>query len=596
MRQKRLATSGALFLATVLVSSLALVGCSSSSGSSTSTTGQSGSPTTGSLGADPANQSAGDPSQGGYTPTGTLLADDGFRPQANGFGTQNYGDVLSDNSTPVNLTATQMQKFFGTGVCVDPTASTCTLNPEAQAWMDKTNTSMAGGHCFGFSVAAQLFWTGTTKPSDFGGSTTPSLTIPGNTALQQDIAYTWAFQTLDSVNSSVIKGTPVDIVNKLKSVLQPNPTETYTVAIFKRDGTGGHAVTPYAIEDAGGGINNILIYDNNYPGITRKITVDTNANTWQYNAAINPSSPSELYEGDATTMSMSLYPTTPGLASQPNPFGGKAASAASGSTSAVRTGSAANTATLTDATTSAAMDQIWLSGSDTGHGHLVITDDQGHRLGIVNGTLVNEIPGAQVEEQFQDKDWQVAEEPNYYVPDGTKFTVSLDGTNLKKADQESVGVIGPSFDMAVDNINLQPGEKDTLDIGADATHWTYTASTVQSPEISLGVSDDTADYTFDVKGDSVPAGGTTTVDLPGEGGSLTLGTAASAGKGNFTIAMERDDADTGQVSKFSHSGISLAGGDMAELQFGQWTPGGSIPLVITQNGAQHTESLSDAAA
>ena len=150
---------------------------------------------------------------------------------------------------------------------------------------------MAGGHCYGFSVAAQLFWTGTAKPSDFGGSTTPTLSIPGNAPLQQELAYAWAFQDLSSVNNAVIKGTPVDIINKLKAVLQPNPTETYTVAIFKSDGTGGHAVTPYAIEDAGGGIDNILIYDNKYPGITRKITVDTNANTWEYNAAVNPSSP-----------------------------------------------------------------------------------------------------------------------------------------------------------------------------------------------------------------------------------------------------------------------------------------------------------------
>lgn len=595
MREKKLTTSAGLFLATLLVSSLVLVGCSSSSGSSTATTNSPSSPKTGSLGDDPANQPAGDPSQGAYTPTGTLIADDGFRPAANGFGTPNYGDTLADNSTPMNLTPAQVQTYFGNGVCVDATAATCTLNPEAQAWMDKTNASMAGGHCYGFSVAAQLFWTGTAKPSDFGGSTTPTLTIPGNAPLQQELAYAWAFQDLSSVNNAVIKGTPVDIINKLKAVLQPNPTETYTVAIFKSDGTGGHAVTPYAIEDAGGGIDNILIYDNNYPGITRKITVDTNANTWEYNAAVNPSSPSELYQGDANTMSLSLYPTTPGLGTQPNPFSGTAASGATGSTSAVQSGTAANSATLTDVSTSAAMDEIWLDGSDTGHGHLIITDDQGHQLGIVNGKLVNNIPGAQVEENFADEDWQVAEEPNYYVPDGTKFTVSLDGTDLKQADMESVGVIGPSFDLEVDNINLQPKEKDTLDIGADATHWTYSASSVQSPEISLGVSDDSADYTFDVKGDSVPAHGTTSIDLPGEGGTLTLGTAASASKSNFTMAMERDDDSSGQVSKFSHSGISLAGGDMAELQFGQWTDGEPIPLVITQGGIQHTESLSDGA-
>ena len=62
------------------------------------------------------------------------------------------------------------------------------------------------------------------------------------------------------------------------------------------------------------------------------------------------------------------------------------------------------------------MDEIWLDGSDTGHGHLIITDDQGHQLGIVNGKLVNDIPAAQVEENFAARTRQVAEEPNYRCP------------------------------------------------------------------------------------------------------------------------------------------------------------------------------------
>lgn len=124
---------------------------------------------------------------------------------------------------------------------------------------------------------------------------------------------------------------------------------------------------------------------------------------------------------------------------------------------------------------------------------------------------------------------------------------------------------------------------------------TYSTPSVQSPDISLGASDDFADYIFDVKGDSVPAHWTTSIDLPGEGGSPTLG-AANSTHGNYALAMERDDDSSGQVSNFSHRGISLAGGDIAELQFGQWAAGGSIPLVITQSGVQDTESLSDGAA
>ena len=86
------------------------------------------------------------------------VADAGFRPPANGFPFQNYGAVLSDGGTPTNLTADDVQMMFGDGVCADAKLRRCDLIPEAQAWLDSTNQAMAGGHCFGFSVVAELLW------------------------------------------------------------------------------------------------------------------------------------------------------------------------------------------------------------------------------------------------------------------------------------------------------------------------------------------------------------------------------------------------------------------------------------------------------
>ena len=48
------------------------------------------------------------------------------------------------------------------------------------------------------------------------------------------------------------------------------------------------------------------------------------------------------------------------------------------------------------------------------------------------------------------------------------------------------------------------------------------------------------------------------------------------------------------VQVFSHDAIPLAGGDTAQLQFGNWTnTSQGIPLVITQNGQQSTQTLPD---
>ena len=76
---------------------------------------------------------------------------------------------------PINLTAADVQKMFGDGVCADAQLRRCDLIPEAQAWLNDTNEAMAGGHCYGFSVLAELLWLGQVNASNFGAAKTPAL-------------------------------------------------------------------------------------------------------------------------------------------------------------------------------------------------------------------------------------------------------------------------------------------------------------------------------------------------------------------------------------------------------------------------------------
>src|SRR5437660_1334619 len=82
--------------------------------------------------------------------------------------------------------------------------------------------------------------------------------------------------------------------------------EVYSLGFYK-DTTKqiGHAVTPYAVEDKGGGKFAVLIYDNNHPGIPRAISFDRNADSWSYDAARNPNDPTWHFAGDAQTLTMS---------------------------------------------------------------------------------------------------------------------------------------------------------------------------------------------------------------------------------------------------------------------------------------------------
>ena len=301
------------------------------------------------------------------------VADSGFRPPADGLPFQNYGVELADGAIPVNLTAADVQKMFGDGVCADARLRRCDLIPEAQAWLNDTNKAMSGGHCYGFSVLAELLWQGQVNVSNFGAAKTPALEVDTNQALQRQIAYDWALQTLESVQAKRVTGTPDQILSKLEKVLKPHPSQTYTVTIWKRDGSGGHAVTPFEVVNKGGGTFQVLIYDNNWPDQTRAISFDTKSDTWTYDAASNPDQPESVYEGDAQTKTISLSPTSPGLGTQPCPF--CAAEPTKG------------TAKAGDNT-----EEISLSGSTTEHATLIVTDEAGRRLGYINGKLVTRSP------------------------------------------------------------------------------------------------------------------------------------------------------------------------------------------------------------
>jgi hypothetical protein len=507
-------------------------------------------------------------------PVGTV-ADTGFRPSQNGFAFQNYGDLLSNGSPPINLTAADVQEMFGDSVCADAQLRRCDLIPEAQAWLDETNQSMAGGHCFGFSVLAELLWLGQTNASTYGAPQPAGLQVLNNQALQRQLAYDWAVQLLQSVQADRINGTPNQILTKLTELLKPHPAQTYTVVFWKKDFTGGHAVTPYEVVNEGGGMFKVLIYDNNWPDQTRAIVFDTNTDTWTYDAAANPDQPESVYTGDAETKTISLYPTSPGLGTQPCPFCAKQPAKASGQ--------AGNN-----------MEEITLLGSDTNHANLVVTDDAGHRLGYVNGTLVNEIPGAHVDEVISNQDWANNITPDFFVPADNTYTIKIDATGLSSPDTESLAITGPSYDVSIKKIPVNPGSSDTLVVEPDGTHISYTGSSTQSPAITLGVSDTQADYSFDISGVADQPGSTINLGLPPEGGSLALQYVGAAPASSVSVKMTRSTEQGVQV--FNHSGIPLTGTNKDQLQFGNWTsPSQGIPLIVTRNGEQSTQTLANQA-
>jgi hypothetical protein len=521
-----------------------------------------------------------------------IVADTGFRPDTNGFSFSNYGNgALSDGSIPTNLTVRDMRAMFGDVVCADTKAGLCDLIPEAQAWLTSTNAKMAGGHCFGFSVAAELLWLRQLKSNHLGAATTTALAIPRNQALQRLIAYDWSLQLLQSVRSHAVSGSPNHILESLEAALKPKPAETYTIVFFKSNGSGGHAVTPYAVENLGHGRFGVLIYDNNWPKTTRTIDFNTESDTWSYDASTQPNQLSALYKGDADTKSIYLFPTSPGIGTQPCPFCDKVPQTAATAAASEYPSSVTSSGALPGGSPTAT-EEIYALGSTNRPANVMVTDGAGQRLGYVDGKLVDEIPGANVDPVIAGgRDWREQVAPDFFVPANATYTITVDGNGLTRADTETLGVIGPDSDASVGGIAIAPGDRDSLVVQPDVSRLLYrTSRAAGNVAVDVGVSDEQADYAFDIGGVSVSSGSTFLVDLPREAGTLTLEQVGSSPVSNAVFHLQRDGAQG--VQTFRNDAIPFGGGDTAQFQFGGWTgPSGEMPLNMTHLGHETTRTL-----
>jgi hypothetical protein len=404
-----------------------------------------------------------------YVPTGRIVADSGFRPQVDGFDFENYGN----DAGPLNMTPANVDDLFGDQVCEIGSGSSCVLTPSARHWMDQVNLSMADGHCMGFSVSALRFFSKNLSPGDFGARRTVDLPVQGNDRLQSLIAEDFAYQDLPSVTGRAIQGTPRSVLNALIGALNAHK-ETYTLAIIKADGSGGHAVTPVAVEDRGHGRAAIIAYDNNFPGILRAIDVDTHRNTWHYVGGVDPSDTSEIYDGDAATKSMLLLPTSPGEKTQPCPFCAARNSAGPGSEPSV--------------VDKLHYVEVAITSNQHQHPHLVFQDDQGRRTGYVNGRLFNQIPGIAVVQNYSVQNWNSAPEPTYHLPLGhPAYRVTVDGSGLRKPISTQLQVNGAGIVFYVRDIRIAPGQQDTMLLPARDLGISYASRSTFPGSPTIGV-------------------------------------------------------------------------------------------------------------
>lgn len=504
---------------------------------------------------------------------GTIVSDLGFRPQTDGFNFENYG--RSPDRT--DLTPDDVRRMFGDQVCAS-LASGCILSPEAQKWMDRTNSYMSSGHCEGLAALSLAFFGHNEDPNRFGAPRTHALNIGSNPLLQREIAYFWATQTTRPVlDSSIEDKTPAQILDTLVAALKPGSgaPKTYTISIYKPAFKDGHSLTPYAVEDRGNGQYAVRVYDNNFPDVERVLLIDRNANSWSYEGSINPGQPNSLYKGDASTLTLGLTPTEPRLQKQicdfcpHTPSGSRPQSVSAGG--------------FTVAQAPTEYNQVSLEGT----GHLLITDKQGRRTGYIsNDQFANEIPGVKVQPITSANLWENSLEPMYLVPTGIEFSLAVKSADPLTDTLSTVTMIGPGYDLSVEDILLEPNTTDTINFSPDGKTISYKTDYSDSPDIVLGTDGQDADFSFDLRGVDLGDGGSVTTHLDTDKGQLVLDARGNTEPATYSLVMDRISSQGEQV--FGHDQIELQPGDTAYLDYAAWQGEGTPLLLMIDHGSDGT--------
>ncbi len=504
-------------------------------------------------------------------PPGTS-ADSKFRPSPNGFSFANSFSRTEPTPGPT-MGAEDVRRMFGNQVCAS-TASGCALTPAAQQWLEAANKDLYEGLCEGFAILANILYVGANgmKPADFqpGAASAFELKIEGNAKLQREIAFWYTTQTLFDRTPGL---TPAELGAQLLAALGKAPSaDLPTLAFFKKDGKGGHAMNAHAITASAAGFD-VKIYDNNYPNEERTLSIDTKKDEWRYVGSTTATGEKDEYVGDAASKSIHLVPAALRLRTFECKFCGD-----------VQPGAAP-----------AGVRQVRLSG----RGHALVTDPGGKRIGYSGGALVNEIAGAKVRTLINGTRGRPDPEPSYDLPSGSDLTITVDGSQLTAESPTTLTVLGNGYTLDVEDIALGPGQQDTVIVRAAGNAMVYTTQQAETPALVVGIQTAADDYLLEVRVSSDTNGQTVRLELDQAAGKLKV-TVDGHDTADYDIelVMHRIGARGDEV--FEHTGdnsINIASGGSVSIVYGAWTGnGGAISLEVDndRNGTvDRTISLSD---
>lgn len=519
---------------------------------------------------------------------GEILASIGFDPKIHGFGFQNFGENPEYDK---DLTADDMLRIFGAeNVCIEgSTAKDCVLYETAERWMEEAIEKMNGGHCDGFSVSSlRMFYRrpfkGRKTPAEFQRGAVNLFDLKKNQFTSNYVSF---YQTLTFLKETyefrepTFKKKPSEITLMIGEAMQ-SKKESYTLEVWMREKgkyTRGHSIVPIAIEDMGGDKYRIHVYDNNYPGETKYVTIDAKNETWRYRTASNPAETADDYFGSAKTNTLALKRLSDRFRKRYEcPFCDEDEEQESDDDQSRMFGvnesfmmKAAYNRGNTNKFRAQSDEAETLNVSTSGEVDLLITDGSGKRIGYdaAKQVSLNEINGAIENHIAGDGEDDIP--PEYILPvNSTKpYKITVGGTDSEET--ADLQIFGSGFVVGFDDISVDKGETLNMTVAPDGRELTFTASADgETPSVYIATDDgeDKPSYEFTIGGISLSAGKTVSVKLDPEKGLIYFkDNDGDADKYDFKMSRTNPD---GKVDEFDEFDLDIGDDNSYVINFGSW--------------------------
>jgi hypothetical protein len=500
---------------------------------------------------------------------GPGLNDSGFRPGADGFSFQNYGDDLKT----VDLTSVEMQRMFGDRVCTSTEGGQCVLTYPAERWMNLAISAMKNGHCEGLAVLSNLIYYNQTRSGFFGGNRTIDLSLE-NVLLQREVGYWWTTQATSPGGMKKVMQSPRAVLDALAESFSEGlaAREWWVMGIYLPDGSGGHAITPFAVKDMGNGTARIFVYDNNWPGEIRFIEVDLASNSWRYLASTNPDEPDSVYYGNASTKNLEIVSLSSRLGQQRCDFCEKEVAtgvAGNGSKGAVQGEQAV---------------QVWQSG----RARVLVTDGSGRKVGLQeNGGTVNEIPGAEI----VNLKFGVAQSPVILLPvsivDDSHLLVNVSSAaNDSGKNLANTTIFAPGFDLACSVADLKQDLQQSMDLYSSGQ--AYNVSIGANRQLSPLLSIESNLRRITLSGLILDPTGMINVSMNPAQGTFSMSTLGNLKPGMLQFGMASLDPASGTMSTFKSLDLILRTDDEVSLDLNSTEDAASMPSlsISRENGGR----------